>query len=64
MVALFALTLAILPSLPGFLATVKLIDPQIVPRFFIGLYSYAWFAGFGIAFVAYLALRALSPKKI
>jgi len=36
---------------------VKLIDGTHVPSFFLGLYDYAWFAGFGIAFVVYLALR-------
>jgi cytosine/uracil/thiamine/allantoin permease len=33
-----------------------------VPAALIGVYSYAWFSGFAIAFVAYLALRKLSPK--
>ena len=35
--------------------------PLFVPAdfasFFTGLYDYAWFVGFGIAFVVYLALR-------
>ena len=61
--ALIALALAILPNLPGFLVDVKLIDAASVPQFFVTLYSYAWFVGFAIAFVAYLALRSLSPTK-
>jgi cytosine/uracil/thiamine/allantoin permease len=28
-----------------------------VPAFFVSLYSYAWFVGFGIAFVVYIVLR-------
>jgi len=60
--ALFALSLAILPNLPGFLVTVKLIDPHAVPAFFVSLYSYAWFVGFTIAFCLYLVLRRIFPR--
>ncbi len=60
--ALASLALAILPNLPGFLVTVKLIDPASVPHFFVALYNYAWFVGFFLAFVIYLALR-LSRKR-
>ncbi len=60
--ALVALVIAILPNLPGFLVTVKLIGATSVPHFFVSLYSYAWFVGFAIAFGVYIALRALSPK--
>ncbi len=64
MVALIALTLAVLPNLPGFLVTVKLLAPNAVPPFFVALYSYAWFVGFGIAFLVYIILRRVtSPKK-
>lgn len=62
-VALIALTLAVLPNLPGFLVNVKLLNASAVPAFLIALYSYAWFVGFGIAFVVYLALRRLSPTS-
>ena len=54
-----SLIIAILPNLPGFLATVKLVDPASVPAFFVRLYDYAWFVGFAIAFVSYLTLRRL-----
>ena len=64
LIALLALTLAILPNLPGFLAAVKLVDPADVPAFFIRLYDYAWFAGFVIAFVVYLGLRRLNKRSI
>src|SRR5438477_5546224 len=59
-VAIVSLIVAILPNLPGFLATVKLVDPAGVPAFFVRLYDYAWFVGFAIAFVVYLALRKLT----
>jgi NCS1 family nucleobase:cation symporter-1 len=60
LVAMISLLIAILPNLPGFLVNVKLLDAASVPRFFVALYDYAWFVGFGIAFVVYLALRKLS----
>jgi NCS1 family nucleobase:cation symporter-1 len=63
-VAMVALLVAILPNLPGFLVNVKLLDASSVPRFFVALYNYAWFVGFAIAFVVYLALRfASSPNE-
>jgi NCS1 family nucleobase:cation symporter-1 len=61
--AIIALVAAILPSLPGFLAIVKLIDGSHVSPFLLGLYNYAWFVGFGVAFVVYLILRKLAPKS-
>jgi NCS1 family nucleobase:cation symporter-1 len=61
-VALVALAAGALPSLPGFLATVKSIDGSTVPAFLLGLYHYAWFVGFGVAFALYLLLRKLAPN--
>jgi NCS1 family nucleobase:cation symporter-1 len=62
-VALFALIVAIVPNIPGFLVNVKLLNPARVPHFLVGLYDYAWFVGFGIAFVVYLLLRKIFPNK-
>ncbi|MBI3878522.1 MAG: NCS1 family nucleobase:cation symporter-1 [Verrucomicrobia bacterium] len=61
--AIIALLAGALPSLPGFLANVKLLDPASVPPMLLGVYSYAWFAGFAIAFVVYLALRKIAPDR-
>jgi nucleobase:cation symporter-1, NCS1 family len=61
-VAIIALLAGALPSLPGFLVTVKLIAGTGLPPFLLGLYDYAWFVGFGVAFAVYLALRKLAPK--
>jgi NCS1 family nucleobase:cation symporter-1 len=61
-VAVLALAVAVAPSLPGFLAQVGWLNPAHVPAFLIGIYGYAWFAGFTIAFVAYLVLRKLAPN--
>jgi NCS1 family nucleobase:cation symporter-1 len=62
-VALIALILAVMPALPGFLAQVRLIDSTGLPPFLLGLYNYAWFAGFGIAFAVYVTLRKLAPHS-
>ena len=62
-VALIALIAGALPSLPGFLVTVKLIDGAGLPAFLLELYHYAWFVGFGLAFGVYLALRKIAPNS-
>jgi NCS1 family nucleobase:cation symporter-1 len=61
-VGISALVIAILPNLPGFLVTIKALDAASVPARLIGLYNYAWFAGFIIAFCVYLALRRVWPR--
>jgi NCS1 family nucleobase:cation symporter-1 len=61
LVAVAAFLLGALPNLPGFLAQVGLLDPAHVLGVFLSIYSFAWFSGFGIAFLAYLALRKLAP---
>ncbi|HEY5226959.1 MAG TPA: cytosine permease, partial [Opitutaceae bacterium] len=63
LVAVAAFLLAVLPNLPGFLAQVGCVNPAHVPGFFLSLYSFAWFAGFAIAFVAYIILRKLAPNS-
>ncbi|MBL8722171.1 MAG: cytosine permease, partial [Myxococcales bacterium] len=52
--AFLALAAGILPNLPGFVGTVKW--AKVAP-FWTSLYSYAWFVGFGLSFVVYLALE-------
>ncbi len=51
--ALIAFVAGVLPSLSGFLVQVKLLNDAPLQ----GLYAYAWFIGFAIAFVVYLGLR-------
>jgi NCS1 family nucleobase:cation symporter-1 len=63
LIAIIALIVAVLPNLPGFLVTVKLLDPASVPPFLVRLYDYAWFVGFIIAFVVYLALRWIDSRQ-
>jgi NCS1 family nucleobase:cation symporter-1 len=62
-VALIALLVAVLPSLPGFLAQVHLIDGTGMSPFLLGLYNYAWFVGFGVGFAVYLVLRKIAPNS-
>ncbi len=62
-VAITALVAGALPSLPGFLVTIKVIAGAGLPGFLLGLYHYAWFVGFGVAFAVYLGLRKLAPTS-
>ena len=60
-VAIVALLAGVLPSLPGFLANVHLLNATHVPALFLSLYNYAWFVGFGLAFSVYYVFRKLAP---
>ena len=62
-VAVVAFVLAVLPNLPGFLVTIKAIPATSVPGPLVDLYNYAWFVGFGLAFVIYLVLRRIAAKS-
>lgn len=59
-VSLVALALGVVPSLPGFLVQVNLLDAARVGPFLAGLYNYAWFVGFAVAFGTYLLGRRLT----
>ena len=61
-VALAALIAGVLPSLPGFLVQVHWVVSTSIPPLLAGLYSYAWFVGFVVAFTVYLGLRSLAPR--
>ena len=58
-----ALTLAILPNLPGFFVKMNWLSKTAVPDFLVTAYDYAWFLGFAVAFVAYLLFRKLAPAR-
>jgi len=62
-VALAAFVLGALPSVPGFLIETTILSANSVAPFIKGLYSYAWFIGFGIAFVVYLIGRKLTAVE-
>ncbi len=60
---LTALGLSILPNLPGFLVTIKVLPAGAVPHFFVTIYDYAWFLGFGLAFALYLLLKKAGSQR-
>ncbi|MFT3827144.1 MAG: NCS1 family nucleobase:cation symporter-1 [Chitinophagaceae bacterium] len=66
--AVIALLLGILPNVPGFLVTIKVISPDAMPAWIVHLYSYAWFVGFFVSGLTYTFLMRsyrtlLSPKE-
>ena len=62
--AVISLLLGILPSIPGFLATVGVIAPWSIPSWMFQLYSYAWFTGFLIAGSFYYLLMRIARLTI
>ncbi|OQP62404.1 nitrate reductase [Niastella vici] len=52
--AIIALLAGIIPNIPGFLTTIKVLSPDAVPAWIAHLYNYAWFVGFFISGLAYL----------
>ena len=52
-VAIVALVLGVLPNLPGFLHAAGIV--QSVPAVFQSIYTYAWFAGFLLSSLVYVA---------
>jgi NCS1 family nucleobase:cation symporter-1 len=55
-VGIAALVLGVLPCIPGFLGTIKVIDPAWVGTFMMHVYDYAWFVGFAVAFLVYYSI--------
>jgi NCS1 family nucleobase:cation symporter-1 len=54
--AIIALLLGILPNAPGFLVNIKVIEASSVPAWITDLYNYAWFVGFFVSLIVYMAL--------
>ncbi|MDB6147429.1 MAG: Cytosine/purine/uracil/thiamine/allantoin permease family protein, partial [Spartobacteria bacterium] len=63
LVAVIAFVLGVLPSLPGFLVKVDAVRAESIPSVLTHLYDYAWFVGFIIAFIVYLALRWIGHRQ-
>jgi nucleobase:cation symporter-1, NCS1 family len=57
LVAIFSLVSGVLPSLPGFLVQINALPAGSLPTLLLDIYHYAWFVGFAVAFVVYLACR-------
>jgi len=62
--AIVALLSGILPNLPGFLVTIKVISRDAVPQWVSQLYNYAWFVGFFVSGVAYILMMQSKRKNI
>lgn len=58
--AIAALVVGVLPNIPGFL---NQLGVKGIAPFWSGLYTYAWFTGFALAFVVYLLLMKLLPPR-
>ena len=54
--AIVALLCGILPNVPGFLVTIKIISKDVFPFWVNDLYNYAWFVGFFISGMIYWSL--------
>ncbi len=55
--AIIALLVGIAPNVPGFLATIKVIDATAIPKWILGLYNFAWFVGFILSGSIYYILN-------
>lgn len=55
--AITALVAGAAPAIPGFLVNIGMLPKDAIAPALEHVYSYAWFAGFGIAFVVYTVLR-------
>lgn len=62
-VAIVALVAGALPNLPGFLHKAGVIGDGVVPVFFDQIYTFAWFAGFGIAGLLYAGVMFALGKS-
>jgi len=62
--AIWALALGIAPSVPGFLGTIRVLDAAVVGPFFMKIYSYAWFVGFGVASAVYALLMRRMRRHV
>ena len=54
--AIIALLAGIVPNIPGFLTTIKVVSADSVPAWIAHLYNYAWFVGFFISGLLYMVM--------
>ena len=57
------LAASVLPNLPGFLVTIKVLPPELLPAWLVASYNYAWFVGFTLGFVLYNLIRPIFPNR-
>ena len=58
--AIVALLVGILPNVPGFLVTIKIIPVESVWPWLANLYNYAWFVGFAVSSIVYYRMQKSS----
>ena len=64
-IAIIALLAGILPNIPGFLLTIKVIAADAVPHWISNLYNYAWFVGFFLSgFVYWLLMKKMKNSEL
>jgi len=61
--ALLALTLGILPNVPGFLEQALGKETLDVPDFFGQIYTYAWFVGLFVSGASYAIFSSIAPAR-
>jgi len=54
--AIIALLCGILPNVPGFLTTIKVVSADTFPGWVNNFYNYAWFVGFFVSAILYILL--------
>jgi NCS1 family nucleobase:cation symporter-1 len=62
-VAIIAFVIGVLPSVPGFLAAIHIVQNDSFPEWLIHLYNYSWFVGFAVAAIVYGTLLNINKKK-
>ncbi len=58
--AMVALVIGVIPNVPGFLKATKVLQGE--PGFFDAIYVYAWFTGFFLSGLVYLAMRSMTKR--
>jgi NCS1 family nucleobase:cation symporter-1 len=61
--AIIALLLGILPNVPGFLLTIKVISQDAFPQWVSHLYNYAWFVGFFVSGISYILMMRIQTAE-
>jgi NCS1 family nucleobase:cation symporter-1 len=61
-VAIIAFVVGVLPSVPGFLAAIHIVQNDSFPEWLIHLYNYSWFVGFAVAAIVYGAFFNKNKK--
>ncbi len=61
-VAIVAFVIGVLPSVPGFLTAIHVLQNDSFPEWLIHLYNYSWFVGFAVAAIVYGAFLNKNKK--